>query len=303
MEHSHTFGQDQKRQSETRTAWVIVLTATTMVLEIGAGVVFGSMALLADGLHMGSHAAALGITYFAYRFARKHAHNPRFTFGTGKVNSLAGFAGAILLLLFALSMGWQSIERLFNPVAIQYNQAILVAVIGLLVNGVSIFMLGEHHHDMESHDHQHAHEHSHHHHDHNLRSAYLHVLADALTSLLAIFALLAAKYFGWVWMDPVMGLVGTLLVSRWSIGLLKQSGAVLVDYQPDDSVEASLKATIESLPAHKVLDLHVWQVAPGHQAAIVSLRAENPLLTSEYHRLLCEKVSISHLSVEVIQST
>ncbi|MFT5131332.1 MAG: cation diffusion facilitator family transporter, partial [Rhodothermales bacterium] len=201
--HSHTFGQDEKRAGENRTLLVIVITAVMMVVEIGAGLLYGSMALLADGLHMASHAAALGVSYFAYRYARRHAADPRFSFGTGKVNALGGFAGAILLAVFAAMMAWHSVERLLNPVTIVYSRAIAVAIVGLLVNGLSALILG--------HDDQHDHRHHHHEHtdDHNLKSAYFHVLADALTSVLAIVALLSAKYAGWIWMDPMMGIVGS----------------------------------------------------------------------------------------------
>ena len=216
--HDHSFGQDKKRSGETRTVIVILLTASMMVIEIVAGLAFGSMALLADGLHMASHAAALSISAFAYYFARKRAHDRSFSFGTGKVNSLGGYTGAILLVIFALLMVSESIHRLITPVEISFNQAIGVAVLGLIVNGASVFILGheEHHH----HGHDHGHDHGHH--DHNLRAAYLHVLADTLTSLLAIVALLAAKYYGWIWMDPVMGIVGAVLITKWSMGLLKQ---------------------------------------------------------------------------------
>ena len=226
-QHNHVFGQDQKRSGETRTLIVVVLTLAMMVWEILAVIVYGSMALLADGLHMGSHAVALSINAFAYIYARRHAHNARFSFGTGKVNTLGGYTGAILLALFAALMAWESLIRLLNPVEIAFNQAIWVASIGLLVNGASVFILGEHHE--HSHDHEDHHDHHDHHHDHNLRSAYLHVLADALTSLLAIFALLIGKYFGAVWMDPVMGIVGAILVSRWSLSLLKSTSAILLD--------------------------------------------------------------------------
>ncbi len=211
--HQHTFGQDLKRPGEFRTLVVIAITASMMVVEIAAGLAFGSMALLADGLHMGSHAVALGISAFAYVYARRHAHNERYSFGTGKVNTLGGYTGAILLAVFASMMAFESVVRLFNPVEIAFNQAIFVAVLGLIVNGASVFILDV------GHDHEHDHHGHDHHHDHNLKSAYLHVLADALTSLLAIFALLIGKYFGAVWMDPVMGIVGAILVARWSIGL------------------------------------------------------------------------------------
>jgi cation diffusion facilitator family transporter len=197
-EHGHSFGQEERRSGELRTLIVIGITATMMVVEIVAGIAFGSMALLADGMHMASHAVALSINAFAYIYARKHAHDSRFSFGTGKVNALGGFSGAVLLAMFALFMAWESVERLMFPTEIVFNSAIIVAVLGLLVNGVSVFILGENHHHGDEHDHQHSHDddeehhHSHHdhghHHDHNLRSAYLHVLADALTSLYSSFS-------------------------------------------------------------------------------------------------------------------
>ena len=250
--HDHSFGQDQKRSGETRTVIVIVLTATMMGIEIVAGLAFGSMALLADGLHMASHAAALSISWFAYVFARKRAHDRSFSFGTGKVNSLGGYTGAVLLVLFALLMVSESVHRLIVPVAISFNQAIGVAVLGLVVNGVSVFILGhdEHHHhghDHHGHDHEGGkHSEHRHHHDHNLQAAYLHVLADTLTSLLAIVALLAAKYYGWIWMDPLMGIVGAILITKWSIGLLNQSGSLLLDRQGPVPLVGRVSKCLES---------------------------------------------------------
>ena len=219
-QHSHTFGQDIKRPGEVKTLVVIAITSAMMMGEIGAGLVFGSMALLADGLHMASHTAALSINVFAYIYARRHAHNKRYSFGTGKVNTLGGFTGAILLAGFALFMAWESIERLMSPVEIAFNQAILVASLGLVVNGISVIILGHKHHP--AHDASEEEVDSHHH-DHNLLAAYLHVLADALISLLAIFALLGAKYLGLIWADPIMGVVGAILVARWSLGLIRNT--------------------------------------------------------------------------------
>ncbi len=248
--HDHVFGQDQVRPGERRTKLVILITATMMIVEIVAGLAFGSMALLADGLHMASHAAALTITAFAYIYARRHAHDRRFSFGTGKVNSLGGFAGALLLVMFALVMAGESFHRLVRPVPIAFNQAIIVAILGLIVNGVSVLILGVgdphssgERHEGEEDDHD---SHHHHHHDHNLRSAYLHVLADALTSVLAIFALLVGKYLGWNFMDPVMGLVGAALVSRWAIGLLRDTSRVLLDVQAPEPVVAAIREAVES---------------------------------------------------------
>lgn len=300
--HSHSFGQDLKRPGEIRTLVVIVITASMMVVEIVAGIAYGSMALLADGLHMGSHAVALGINAFAYVYARRHAHNERYSFGTGKVNTLGGYTGAILLAVFAAMMAWESILRLLSPVEIAFNQAIFVATLGLIVNGASVFILGEHHTQDHDHDHDHEHHHLHdhdHHHDHNLKSAYLHVLADALTSLLAIVALLIGKYFGAVWMDPLMGIVGALLVGRWSVGLLKSTSAILLDEQGATELENSIREAIEVDPAHRVVDLHVWTVGPGISAAILSIVSRSPQQPQYFKALIPEHLPLQHVSVEV----
>jgi len=291
--HSHSFGQDQKRPGEARTLIVIAITASMMVVEIVAGIAYGSMALLADGLHMGSHAVALGINAFAYVYARRHAHNERFSFGTGKVNTLGGYTGAILLAVFAAMMAWESVLRLINPVAIAFNQAIFVATLGLIVNGASVFILGDDH----SHDHDH-HDHDHHH-DHNLKSAYLHVLADALTSLLAIIALLIGKYFGAVWMDPLMGIVGAILVGRWSIGLLKTTSAILLDEQGSEKISNSIRQAIEHNEDHRVVDLHLWTVGPGIHAAVVSVVTRAPQTPGYFKALIPDQLPIQHLSIEV----
>lgn len=300
LHHSHSFGQDKKRPGELRTFIVIGITATMMVVEITAGILFGSMALLADGLHMASHAAALSINAFAYVYARKNANNPAFSFGTGKVNALGGFSGAILLAVFALLMTWESSSRLIDPVKIIFNQAILVAVIGLIVNGISVFILGVHTHD---HDHaEHSHDHnneSDHQHDHNLKSAYLHVLTDALTSVLAILALLAAKYFGFVWMDPLMGIVGAILVARWSFGLLKSTSAILLDKQVSKTLQERIKQMIESDGASQVADLHVWSIGPNIHAAIISVVTRHAWSSEDYKVRLPEDLGLEHISIEV----
>ena len=266
--HDHSFGQEQTRVGERGTVIVIVITAITMVVEIFSGIAFGSMALLADGLHMASHAAALTITVAAYIYARTHAHDERYSFGTGKVNALGGFTGAVLLALFACVMAWESVNRLFNPVDIIFNQAIAVAVLGLVVNAVSFFILGGHH---DGGDHGHGHGHGHGHDDHNLRAAYLHVLADALTSLLAIFALLSGKYFGWNWMDPVMGIVGATLVARWSWGLLRDTSHVLLDRQAPGRIRDAIRSAIEDHDSNQVADLHVWSIGPNIYVAVITL--------------------------------
>jgi cation diffusion facilitator family transporter len=324
--HDHTFGQDQRRSAERRTLVVSVVTILTMIVEIGAGLAFGSMALLADGLHMGSHASALAISVFAYRYTRTHATDARFNFGTGKVSSLAAFASATILALFALTMIWESVGRFLSPVVIRFNQAILVAVIGLIVNGASLAVLrgggsfdrkrgGEHEGDSDD-DHARAdagddgrdsrnhagdasgrHDHRDHH-DHNFRSAYLHVLADALTSVFAVFALLFGKYLGQQWLDPFMGLVGATLVVRWSIGLLRASARVLLDLQAPDEVLGAIRKSIESEGDNRVSDLHVWSVGPGIYAAEIAVVSSRPRDPDEYCKLLPGKLGLVHVTVE-----
>jgi cation diffusion facilitator family transporter len=288
---------------------VIALTSAMMIVEIAAGVLFGSMALLADGLHMASHTAALSINAFAYVYARRNAHNERFSFGTGKVNTLGGFTGAILLAGFSLAMIWESVVRLLAPVSIAFNQAIAVAVIGLIVNGISVLILG--HHDEASHGpedggahHGHdPHDDHHHHHDHNLVAAYLHVLADALTSVLAIFALLGAKYLGLIWADPLMGIVGALLVARWSIGLLHTTSTVLLDRQAPERVQTAIREGIESETDNSVVDLHVWAVGPNIYSAIVSVVTHDPRAPDHYKALVPPDLGIVHLAIEVHRCT
>ena len=303
--HEHSFGQDKKRSSETRTIIVILITASMMCIEIVAGLAYGSMALLADGLHMASHTAALSISAYAYYFARKRAHDRSFSFGTGKVNSLGGYTGAILLLIFALMMVYESIHRLLKPEDILYNQAILVAVIGLIVNGASMLILGHdehHHHGHDHHGHDH-HGHDHHGHDHNLRAAYLHVLADTLTSFLAIIALLAAKFYAWNWMDPIMGIIGAILITKWSIGLLKQSGNVLLDRQGPDHLVKSVEKVIKSMPSKpEIVDLHIWLIGPNIFSAAITVLANEEkcigcLIKSEIKNIS----AIVHTTIEVHQ--
>lgn len=294
-EHDHRFGQHVQRAGETRTLWVIGLTGAMMVVEIAAGWLYGSMALLADGLHMASHAGALGITAAGYAYARRHANDSSFSFGTGKVNSLAGFAGALLLAVFALIMAWESLGRLLHPVAIAFDEAIGVAVLGLIVNGVSVFLLSVD--DPEHHPHaEHA---ACTHHDHNLRSAYLHVLADALTSILAIVALLSGKLLGYGWMDPAMGIVGAVLVSRWSVGLLRETSHVLLDRQAPQELRRRVREAMELAPGERVSDLHVWSVGPGIYAAIVSVVTDEPRAAIHYRERLPADLGIVHLSIEV----
>ncbi len=301
LQHDHTFGQDVKRRGESRTLIVIAITAAMMGVELVAGIIFGSMALLADGLHMASHAVALGINAFAYIYARRNASNAQYSFGTGKVNALGGFTGAVLLAVFALIMAVESFHRLINPIEIIFNQAIVVAVLGLLVNGVCVFILGT-----KDHGHEHEHEHGEHHHshghDHNLKSAYLHVLADALTSILAIVALLTAKYFGLIWMDPVMGLLGALLVARWSIGLLSSTSGVLLDRQASHDLRHEIKEKMEADDNTRVTDLHVWSIGPEIYSALISVIAREPATPAEYKTRIPASLGVVHVNVEIHES-
>ena len=292
--HEHSFGQDKKRSSETRTIIVILITASMMCIEIVAGLAYGSMALLADGLHMASHAAALSITAYAYFFARKRAHDRSFSFGTGKVNSLGGYTGAILLLIFALMMVYESIHRLLKPEDILYNQAILVAVIGLIVNGASMLILG---HD------EHHHGHDHHGHDHNLRAAYLHVLADTLTSFLAIIALLAAKFYAWNWLDPIIGIFGAILITKWAIGLLKQTGNALLDRQGPDQLIKRVEKVIKSMPSKpEIVDLHIWLIGPNIFSAAITVLADEKNCASCIIKSEIKHIpEIVHTTIEVHQ--
>lgn len=310
--HDHVFlGQDHAR-NERRIWLVIALTAVMMVVEIGAGTIYGSMALVADGWHMSTHASALLISALAYLFARKQARNPRFTFGTGKLGDLAGFASAIILAMIALLMGWESFLRITSPVPISFSQAIAVAVIGLAVNLVSAWLLSggghDHHHHGHGHghgrghDHHHDHHHAHGHADNNIRSAYMHVIADALTSVLAIAALTFGSLYGWLWLDPLMGIVGALIIAQWSWGLMKSSGAVLLDVLSEaETLPEEIRGAIEG-DGDRITDLHVWQVGPGHHAAIVAVLTPQPRDTAFYKERLASLDELSHVTVEVTRA-
>ena len=304
-DHHHVFLGTEHQRNERRVWLVIALTASMMVAEILAGKLYGSMALVADGWHMSTHAGVMLITALAYGYARRDAANPRFSFGTGKMGDLAGFASAVVLAIVALLIAWESFLRLTNPVPIRFEQAIAVAVIGLVVNLVSARLLhggqGHHHHGHDrGHDHHHAdHDHGRHGHDNNLRAAYLHVLADALTSVLAIAALLVGRSYGWLWADPAMGVVGALVIARWSWGLIRDAGGVLLDApaegpQVRQEIEDILAATGDTLK-----DLHVWQIGPGHFAAIVSVASATPQPAQHYKALLLPVHELSHVTVEV----
>lgn len=285
--HEHVFlGQDHRR-NERRVWSVIALTAGMMAVEIVAGHLYGSMALVADGWHMSTHAGAMLITALAYGYARRHARNPRFTFGTGKLGELAGFASAIVLALIALIIGWESVTRLVDPVPIRFDQAIAIAVVGLLVNLASAWLLKD--------DHGHSHGHGH---DNNLRSAYIHVLADAMTSVLAIAALLLGRSYGWLWADPAMGVVGALVIARWSWGLIRDAGTVLLDAAPQSGrMRRDIERALDAGDG-EIADLHVWQIGPGHYAAIVSLVTRHPRDSAFYKAKLAHIAGLSHLTVE-----
>ncbi len=295
--HDHVFGQDKKRAGEMRTLLIVALTAVMMVIEISTGLIYRSMALLADGLHMASHTTALGIAVLAYVISRRLASDRRFAFGVGKINSLAGFASAVMLLGFALIMVIESTDRLINPLVIAFDQALIVAVIGLVVNGVSAWILISTPHDHgHSHDHDH---HEHHGHDHNLRAAYLHVLADAATSMLAIVALLAGKFMGAFWLDPVMGLVGAVLVTRWSYGLIRDTSRVLLDNQAEESKAVALRKSIEEHSTDRVTDLHIWNIGHNIFAAEIALVGDNPKTPDHYKSLIPSGLKIVHTTVEI----
>lgn len=292
-QHSHEFSVKNEK-GERRTQYVLILTAVTMIVEIVAGSVYGSMALLADGWHMGTHVAAFVIAIFAYRYARRHADDPAYAFGTGKVNVLGGFASAVALAVVALVMLVESLQRLFDPHVIHFNEAIVVASIGLFVNLISALLL------KEDHSHAHHHEQDHHHqHDHNLRAAYLHVLADAMTSLLAIVALVTGKYLGWSWLDPVMGMVGAVIITRWSYGLLKQTSPILLDASIEDEYQQAIKEVIEGDADNRISDLHIWKIGANHYAAIIALVTHQPNSTEYYKGLLSQFHKLAHITIEV----
>lgn len=296
-QHTHDF-VSHNHKGEKRTFYVLVLTLVTMIVEISAGTLFGSMALLADGWHMGTHAAAFCITLFAYRYAKQHANSKRFSFGTGKVSVLGGFTSAIALGMVALMMMVESVHRLFNPESIQFNEAILVAVIGLVVNLASMLLLQDQHH--HGHDHHHGEQRGHHHehhHDHNLTAAYFHVLADTLTSLLAIIALTIGKFYGWIWLDAVMGIVGALVIGKWTLGLMKQTAPVLLDESIDKQYQTDIKTVLE--PYAEVVDLHVWKISGHHYSAAIAIRNHSDKTLSEFKQLLSKFDKIHHLTLEV----
>jgi cation diffusion facilitator family transporter len=295
--HDHQFLGASHDENARRTLWVVVLTFVMMIAEIAAGYITGSMALLADGFHMATHAGALGIAAAAYGFARRNANNRRYSFGTGKVGDLAGFASAMILGLVSLGIAGESVLRLFQPTTVAFGEATVIAIVGLAVNLISAFLLmGQHGRD-HGHSHDHGHDH-HHHHDNNLRSAYVHVLADALTSVLAIAALLAGRYLGWVWLDPVMGIVGAIVIAKWAYNLMRDSAAVLLD-ATDEPVAAQIRELLETSNDVRISDLHVWQVGPQARAAIVSVVAAAGVTAEVIRERLAPVHELSHLTIEL----
>jgi cation diffusion facilitator family transporter len=294
--HDHVFLGSQHARNERRTWVVVALTAIMMVGEIMAGWLSGSMALLADGWHMATHAVALGIAGLAYLFARQHAKSSRFSFGTGKFGDLAAFASAIILAMIAVQVAYESVIRLIHPVPIAYREAISVAVLGLAVNLLSAWLLRDTHD--HHHDHGHSHEHHHDHHDNNLRAAYVHVLADAATSILAIAGLVVAMSAQWVWADPAVGFIGSIVIASWAYGLIRSSGAVLLDVSADKNLETVIRDRLET-KGDRVTDLHVWQVGPGHRAAVISVVSDQPLAPADYKDRLGGLRGLSHVTIEV----
>ena len=312
--HSHVFLGEGHEHAERRTWAVIWLCGAMMAVEIVGGALFGSIALVADGLHMSTHAGALLLAALAYRYARRHANDGRFAFGTGKLGDLAGFTSAIVLAMIALLIGYEAIARFVAPVPIRFGEAIPIAVLGLAVNVASAWLLstGAHHHHGHAHDHDHDHDHGHGHGhghardrphdaahwDNNLRAAIVHVLADAAVSVLVIAGLLLARVFGWLWMDPLAGMVGACVIASWSYGLIRDTGAILLDMRPDPAIEQGIRQTIE-IEGDRLTDLHVWRLGPGHLGAIVSVATRQAHSPSFYRERLAAMRSLSHVTVEV----
>jgi cation diffusion facilitator family transporter len=305
--HSHSFLGAGHERGERKTWAVIWLCGAMMAAEIVGGLMFGSIALVADGLHMSTHAGALLLAALAYTYARKHADDPRFTFGTGKLGDLAGFTSAIILAMIALLIGYESLTRILAPVPIHFGQAIPIACLGLAVNIASAWLLsgGDHHHGHghehgHDHHHDHPHEHAHQsaHRDNNLRAAVIHVMADAAVSVLVIVGLILAWAFGWLWMDGLAGVVGACVIASWSYGLIRDTGAILLDMNPDRRMADKLRQAIEA-EGDKLADLHLWRLGPGHLGAIVSVGTRQPRGQAYYREKLARFASLSHLTIEV----
>lgn len=303
--HDHVFLGRAHARNERRTWIVVWLTVAMMIAEILGGSLFGSMALLADGWHMSTHAAAIGIAALAYRYARRHARDPRFSFGTGKLGELAAFTSAVVLAMVAAGIAYESVIRIAHPQPIAYGEAIAIAVLGLLVNLICAWLLRDdhdHHHDHahRGHDHDDPHDHAQPAHggDNNMRAAYVHVLADAATSVLAIGALLLARAFGWLWIDPVVGIIGAGVIASWAYGLMRDAGSVLIDVVPKGDQARAIRERLE-IDGDRVSDLHVWQIGPGHQSAIVSIVTDRPRPPAFYKARLAGLTTLSHVTIEV----
>lgn len=293
--HTHQFDEGNPL-AQKRILLATILTAVMMLLEVVGGWIFNSMALLADGWHMSSHMLALGLAYMAYRAARLYAHDGRFSFGTWKIEILAGYSSAILLIVVAIFMAFHSVERLMFPVPIHYDEAIPIAVLGLIVNLICAWLLNDHHHE---HGQDHGAHHGHHH-DLNQKAAFLHVVADAVTSVLAIIALIAGKYMGWSFLDALLGIIGAVLVARWALGLIKETGKTLLDAEMDHPVVEEIREVIEDLPVvAKITDLHVWKVAKGKFSCILALETAEELTADQVRHALTVHDEIVHVSVEI----
>jgi cation diffusion facilitator family transporter len=322
--HNHIFLGKDHDKAERRTWAVIILCSIMMIAEIIGGALFGSLALIADGLHMSTHAGALLLAALAYTYARKYAGDRSFTFGTGKFGDLAGYSSAIVLAMIALLIGYEAISRLLEPVQISFNEAIPIAALGLLVNIASAWLLsgGDHHGHSHGHAHDHRHDHGHdhhhdephrieladhaaghgtHHRDNNMRAAVIHVMADAAVSVLVIVGLLLARAFGWLWMDPLAGLIGAFVIANWSVGLLRDTGAILLDRTPDPRMAEKVRKLIES-EGDQVTDLHLWRLGPGHLGAIVSVVTSGAREAGHYRQRLANFADLSHVTIEVQHS-
>src|SRR6478752_6428457 len=299
--HPHVFLGDSHERNERKTWAVIAICAAMMVAEIVGGLWSVSVALVADGLHMSTHAGALLIAALAYTYSRSYVNDERLTFGTGKFGDLAAFTSAIALAMIAMLIGYESVDRLVNPVPIAFDQAIPIAVVGLGVNVLSALLLrddAEHHHG-HAHDHAHSHQHAHVHRDHNLRAAFVHVMADAAVSVLVIVGLVAGRLFGWTWMDPLMGLVATAVILSWSWTLIRSAGAILLDVCPDPALARKIALRLEQ-GSDRVSDLHLWRLGPGHLAAVISIVSHNPRPVEQYKRRLSGLPGLSHVTIEVV---
>jgi len=317
LKHSHSFLGTSHQRNERKTWAVIWLCTAMMIAEIIGGLAFGSIALVADGLHMSTHAGALLLAALAYTYARRHVDDPRFAFGTGKLGDLAGFTSAIILAMIALLIGYEAVTRLLEPVPIQFGEAITIATFGLAVNVISAWLLGDahdHRHDHghgdhDRHDHDNDHDHDHHHHhdlphhgdhhrDHNMRAALVHVLADAAVSVLVIAGLGLAWLFGWLWMDALAGIIGAVVIASWSATLIRDTGKILLDMTPDAAMADSLRMTIET-DGDSLADLHLWRLGPGHLGAIVSVCTRETRGQDYYRAKLAKFPMLSHLTIEV----